>query len=79
LSWRPCGVDVAPDEPGAANVLAIDGVVVIPAAFPATAEILRGLGYNVRTLDISELMKAEAGVTCSSLIFETPKSPRVRV
>lgn len=63
-------VDVAPDEPGAANVLAIGETVVIPSSFPATARMLTKLGWNVRPLDVSELMKAEAGVTCMSLIFE---------
>jgi dimethylargininase len=63
-------VDVAPDEPWAANVLTTGGVALMPAGFPATAEIVEGLGWKVRTVDISELRKAEAGVTCSSLIFE---------
>jgi dimethylargininase len=63
-------VDVAPDEPWAANVLTIGPVALMPAGFPATAEIVERLGWKVRTVDISELRKAEAGVTCSSLIFE---------
>jgi dimethylargininase len=63
-------VDVAPDEPGAANVLALGETVIAAAAYPATVEILGRLGYRIRTLDISELMKAEAALTCSSLIFE---------
>ncbi len=64
-------LDVAPEEPRAANVLAIGDTVVIPECFPATARVLERLGRNVRTLDVSELMKAEAGLTCSSLLFET--------
>jgi dimethylargininase len=63
-------VDVAPGEGRAANVLAIGGSVIVPACFPGTADILARRGLRVRTLDVSELMKAEAGVTCSSLIFE---------
>jgi dimethylargininase len=63
-------VDVAPGEERAANVLALGGSVIVPACFPGTAEILADAGLRVRTLDVSELMKAEAGVTCSSLIFE---------
>jgi dimethylargininase len=63
-------IDVAPGEGRAANVLALGGVVIVPACFPRTAEILTRAGYKVRALDVSELMKAEAGVTCSSLIFE---------
>jgi dimethylargininase len=63
-------IDVAPGEGRAANVLSIGGSVIVPACFPRTAEILARAGYKVRSLDVSELMKAEAGVTCSSLIFE---------
>jgi dimethylargininase len=63
-------VDVAPDEPWAANVLTIGGVALMPAGFPATAEIVERLGWKIQTVDISELRKAEAGVTCSSLVFE---------
>lgn len=63
-------VDVAPDEPAAADVLAIGGALLIPAAFPRTAERLARLGRRVLPLDVSELMKAEAGVTCMSVIFE---------
>lgn len=63
-------IDVAASEPGAANALAIGNTVVMPDAYPATAEILRREGFTVRALDITELMKAESGVTCSSLLFE---------
>jgi dimethylargininase len=63
-------VDVAPEEPSAGNTLTIGETVLIPAAFPATAAILESLGLRVRLLDISELMKAEAALTCSSLIFD---------
>jgi len=62
-------VDVAPEEPWAANVLTIGGIALMPAGFPGTAEIVERLGWKVRAVDISELRKAEAGVTCSSLIF----------
>jgi dimethylargininase len=64
-------VEVAPDEPGAANILRIGDTALMPASFPHTGEILTGEGLDVRTVDISELMKAEAAVTCSSVIFET--------
>jgi dimethylargininase len=63
-------VEVAADEPGAANILRIGDTVLMPASFPHTREILRREGLEVRTVDISELMKAEAAITCSSVIFE---------
>lgn len=64
-------IDVMPSEPWAANTLALEGIVLIPTAYPETARILEREGFTPRPIDISELMKAEAGLTCSSLIFET--------
>jgi dimethylargininase len=63
-------VVVPAEEPHAANVLAIGNTVLVSAAFPRTADLLSRMGWNVRTLDISELMKAEAGLTCSSILLE---------
>lgn len=62
-------IDVADTEPSAANVLSIGGALIFPSSFPATAEILERGGYRVHRIDISELQKAEAGVTCSCLLF----------
>ena len=64
-------VDVPPEEPAAANVLTIGDTALVPAAYPDAAALLQDLGWDVRRLDISELMKAEAGMTCSSILFET--------
>jgi dimethylargininase len=64
-------IDVDPREPGAANVLRIGNAVLMPAAFPHSRGIVSREGLDVRTVDISELMKAEAAITCSSVIFET--------
>ena len=63
-------LDVAETEPLAANVLAIREKIIMPASFPKTRKILEAAGLEVIALDISELQKAEAGVTCSSLIFD---------
>jgi dimethylargininase len=57
-------------EPEAANVLTIGETAIVADCFTGTARILEGLGWRVRLLDNSELMKAEAGMTCSSLVFE---------
>jgi dimethylargininase len=64
-------VDVPAEEPGAANVLVIGDTVLVPASSPRTAELLDRSGLRVRSIDISELQKAEAGLTCSSILFET--------
>jgi dimethylargininase len=65
-------IDVAPGEPAAADVLAIGDTAIIPASFPETARTLDRAGWRVRAIDVSELQKAEAGVTCMSLIFNAP-------
>ena len=62
-------LDVPDEEPAAANALLIKEVVIIPASFPKTRALLEQRGFRVRTIDLSELQKAEAGVTCGSLIF----------
>jgi dimethylargininase len=62
-------IDVAKEEPAAADVLAIGDTVIIPASFPKTVRMLEDAGWRVLPLDVSELQKAEAGVTCMSLIF----------
>jgi dimethylargininase len=65
-------VDVDPAEPHAANALAVSGTVIFPASFPRTRQRIEARGFRLTALDISELQKAEAGLTCSSLIFEAP-------
>jgi dimethylargininase len=62
-------VAVDADEPGAANVLRVGGAVVAHPGFPRTIDRLAALGYAVRTLDVSEFIKAEAALTCKSLLF----------
>jgi dimethylargininase len=62
-------IEVADEEPAGANALLINDVVIIPASFPKTRTLLEQRGFCVRTIDLSELQKAEAGVTCTSLIF----------
>ena len=62
-------------EPQAANALLIDGTIVFPSQHPRTCERLIARGLRVTTIDASELGKAEGGVTCCSLVFETPRLP----
>jgi dimethylargininase len=64
-------VPVAGDEPGAANVLGAGGKVVVHSGFPRTGERIARLGYDVRSLDVSEFLKAEAALTCKSLLFRS--------
>jgi dimethylargininase len=68
-------VDVPAQEPGGANVLSLPGATLVSAACPRTADLLRGLGYPAVALDVSELHKAEAGLTCMSLVFNREEKP----
>jgi dimethylargininase len=63
-------VDVDASEPHAGNALTIGNTVVFPSSFPKTRARIEAGGFNVQSLDISELQKAESGLTCSSLLFE---------
>jgi dimethylargininase len=61
-------IDVEPSEPFGANALLVGEMVVYPAAFPRTRELLERYGLSVRPVDVSELAKAEGGVTCCCLL-----------
>ncbi len=62
-------VDVAPAEPMGGNALLIGETVVYPMAYVETRERLENRGITVQAVDVSELAKAEGGVTCCSLIL----------
>jgi dimethylargininase len=62
-------VDVPEDEPWGANVALAGENVLIAAAHAKTAELIRRLGFAVRSIDLSEFAKAEGGVTCLSLLL----------
>ena len=57
------------EEASGANVLCLGQTVVVPSDAPATASRLRALGHVVTELDISELQKLEAGLTCMSVFL----------
>jgi dimethylargininase len=67
VGYRALAVD--PREPHAANALALGGAVVHPAQHVRTRERLERAGLVVRSVPQSELAKAEAGVTCCSLLL----------
>jgi dimethylargininase len=68
LKWRRIEVD--PTESNGANGLLIGDKVIYPPAFPATLQRLQDHGIEVCLVDVSELAKAEAAVTCCSLVFQ---------
>ena len=76
----PQWVDLAPfadfevltvpaSEPWGANTLRVNGVLLTAVSAPKTTDLLRSRGLDVRPLEISELQKAEAGLTCLSLLY----------
>lgn len=69
-------IDVDPSEPMGANALLLGDVVIYPNAFPRTLARLQHL--DVRTIDASELAKAEGGVTCCSLLVRRIASDPMR-
>jgi dimethylargininase len=62
-------VPVAPEEPFAANALPVGEVVHVAASAPATRRKLEALGFATVSLDVSEFEKAEAALTCLSILF----------
>jgi dimethylargininase len=68
-------VDVPTQEPWGANVLPLPGATLVSAACPRTADLVCGLGHPAVALDVSELHKAEAGLTCMSLVFNREGKP----
>jgi len=63
-------IAVSEREQNAANVLRLPGFVLMHQGFFETIKIVEEAGFPVKAIDISELQKAEAAMTCSSIIFE---------
>jgi dimethylargininase len=61
-------VTVDDSEPAAANVLTLNGITLMSSRYPRSAQRLRAAGIQVRALEVDELHKAEAGLTCMSII-----------
>jgi dimethylargininase len=61
-------IEVDPAEPYAANALRVKDTVVYPTGFPRTRARLVASELRVVDVDLSELAKAEAGVTCCCLL-----------
>ena len=62
-------IEVPREEEMAGNVLVINETVIIPKSHVRTAALLESHNFTLQTVDISELQKAEAGLTCLSLVF----------
>jgi dimethylargininase len=62
---------VAAGEPWGANTVRVGNTIITPASEPRTRASIERHGYQTAAVDVSELQKAEAGVTCLSLLMET--------
>ena len=75
IGWEPAVDDPAvfpsflamPEEGGAHVVLLDDRTLLMSAGCPQSAALLRGRGYEVVEVDISEYVKLEGCVTCLSV------------
>ena len=65
-------IPVPEDEPAGVNSLRINNTLCMHSGYQKTIDSLLKLGFSVKAVDISELLKAEAGMTCSSIIFSYP-------
>ena len=63
-------IHIGPEEGDVlANVVRLPSGLLMNAAYPETAARVQALGHEARLVDISEFGKAEAGLTCMSLLF----------
>jgi dimethylargininase len=69
LAQRVIAVDEG--EPYAANTLTLGGTTLVSAAYPQTRSRLEAAGITTVALEVSELHKAEAALTCMSLLLDT--------
>lgn len=58
-------------EPYAANTLTLGGTTLVSAAYPQTRRRLEAAGITTVALEVSELHKAEAALSCMSLLLDT--------
>lgn len=74
--WIDCDVfshfqliAIPADEPWAANSLRIGERLYFHAGFRRTVESVKKYGFQVETIDISEFLKAEGGLSCMSILI----------
>ena len=64
-------VSTPTDEPDSANLLRIGSTVCVQKGFPKAFNLIERIAERVEVVDMSELRKAEAGLTCCSIVFES--------
>jgi dimethylargininase len=66
-------LDVAEGEEACANCVRFNDVVLFPAGFPKTAEMLRNEGYTLAELPNEQAAMIDGGMSCLSLRFTPTK------
>lgn len=61
---------VPTNEPFGATVMRLQKGILANVSYPLTLEMIDAHGYQVTSVDMSEFSKAEAGVTCLSLLID---------
>ena len=62
-------VPLAPEEAYAANLVPVNGSVLIADGYPRLAQTLLDLGHRALPLDMTEFRKMDGGLSCLSLRF----------
>jgi dimethylargininase len=60
-------VEVPEGEEYAANCIRVNDAVLVASGFPKTAELVRSLGHDVLSIDVSEYQKMDGGLSCLSV------------
>ncbi|MCU0829518.1 MAG: dimethylarginine dimethylaminohydrolase [Tabrizicola sp.] len=62
-------IDIPDGEEAAANTIRFNDLVLMPAGFPRTRDVLAAAGFIVREIGNSECAKLDGGMSCLSLRF----------
>jgi dimethylargininase len=60
-------LEVPQGEEYAANCIRVNGVLLLAGGFPQAEALVRGLGYQVVTTEMSEFQKMDGGLSCLSV------------
>lgn len=66
---------VPAEEPFGANVLCVHGGALVQASCPLTRALIEAHGYGATGVDLGEFSKADAGLTCLSLLIPPQSLP----
>ncbi len=65
-------IDIPDGDEAAANTIRFNDIVLMPAGFPRTRDVIAAAGFTIREIGNSECAKLDGGMSCLSLRF-TPR------